>query len=90
MAGRLALVFCALAIFSTALALVFQDRALHRDLARAAHLRLDRSARAADQLLRGHLHSVAARYQSLAHLGTKDLVAAKSLRWEEVGDHQNL
>jgi diguanylate cyclase (GGDEF)-like protein len=65
-AGRLALVFCALAIFSTFSALLLQDRALDRDLESAARWRLDRSARAADELLRSHLHSVAERYAAVS------------------------
>ncbi len=65
-AGRLALVFCGLAVFSTALTLLLQDRTLDRDLERAARSRLDRSARAADELLREHLSSVAKRYSAIS------------------------
>ncbi len=65
-AGRLALVFCGLAGFSTALGLALQDRALDRDLERAARARLERSAQAADRLLRDHLHGVAERYLAIS------------------------
>jgi diguanylate cyclase (GGDEF)-like protein len=65
-AGRLALIFCGLAIFSTVFTLILQERVLDRDLERAARTRLDRSARAADQLLREHLRSVAERYAAVS------------------------
>lgn len=65
-AGRLALVFCALAIFSTVSTLLLQDRGLMRGLEGAARERLERSASAADQLLYEHLRSVAERYTAVS------------------------
>ena len=66
MAGRLALVFCAVAVFSTVSTLALQDRSLDRDLEGAARLRLERSARAAGRLLQDHLRSLAQRYEAVS------------------------
>jgi diguanylate cyclase (GGDEF)-like protein len=65
-AGRLALVFCALVVFSTVFTLGLQDRGLMRGLEQAARQRLDRAAGVADQLLHEHLRSVAQRYVAVS------------------------
>jgi diguanylate cyclase (GGDEF)-like protein/PAS domain S-box-containing protein len=65
-ATRLAILLGGLAALSTGLALVLQDQALDRDLRRAAGLRLERSAEAADRLIGDHLRSVARRYSAIS------------------------
>jgi len=65
-AARLLLVLCAIAAFSTVLALVVQDRSLARDLRKAAQVRLDRSASVAGNLLESHLQTLAARYRAIS------------------------
>jgi signal transduction histidine kinase/CheY-like chemotaxis protein len=56
-----------------ALALVFQDRALSRDLESAAAIRLTRAADSARELIDGHLESLFQRYRAIS--GTPQLRA---------------
>ncbi len=76
-AARLAILLAGLAGLSMGFALVLQDRALDQDLRRAARARLQRSALAAERVIRDHLQGVADRYASIsrtpefrANLGT--------------------
>jgi diguanylate cyclase (GGDEF)-like protein/PAS domain S-box-containing protein len=66
LSARLALVLCGIALLSTGLALIPQERALPRDLERAARARLERAASAADKLLESHLESIQERYRSVS------------------------
>jgi diguanylate cyclase (GGDEF)-like protein/PAS domain S-box-containing protein len=66
LSARLALVLCGIALLSTGLALIPQERALPRDLERAARARLERAASAADKLLASHLESTRERYRSVS------------------------
>src|SRR5262249_51393553 len=57
---------CAVAAVSTGLALLVQERTLSGDLRRAAVMRLDSSAAAAQGLGAAHLRTLAERYRSIA------------------------
>jgi signal transduction histidine kinase/ActR/RegA family two-component response regulator len=70
---RLIAILGATATFAIALALVFQDRTLSRDLQRAASERLERSAIAANRLVDAHLAAQAERYRAIS--GTPQLRA---------------
>ncbi len=70
---RLLFVLCAMAAFSTVLALVVQERSLASDLKETARVRLDRSASFASHLVDSHLRSVTARYRAIS--GTPELRA---------------
>ena len=70
---RLLLALAGLVTFSSVVALSLQDRALARDLERAASSRLDRGARAAGQLVAAHLASLEERYRAVS--GTPQLRA---------------
>jgi len=59
--------------FSTATALLLQDRALARDLERAAAERLERATRAADRLVATEVEALADRYRAIS--GTPQLRA---------------
>src|SRR5688572_24795473 len=70
---RLLLALGGLVTFSSAVALSLQDRALARDLERAAAARLDRAARAAGQLVAAHQKALEERYRAVS--GTPQLRA---------------
>src|SRR5262245_3126552 len=70
---RLIAILAATASVAIALALVFQDRTLARDLRRAASERLARSAAAANHLVDAHLAGVTERYRAFS--GTPQLRA---------------
>ena len=70
---RLIAILGATASFAIALALVFQDRTLARDLHHAAEERLERSAVAANRLVDAHLAAVTERYRAIS--GTPQLRA---------------
>src|SRR5882672_10766900 len=70
---RLIAILAATASFAIALAIVFQDRTLARDLQHAATERLERSAIAANRLVDAHLASVTERYRVIS--GTPQLRA---------------
>jgi len=70
---RLLLALAGLVTFSSAVALSLQDRALARDLERAAVARLDRAARAAGQLVAAHRAALEERYRAVS--GTPQLRA---------------
>ncbi len=70
---RLIAILGATASFAIALALVFQDRTLARDLQHAATERLEHSAIAANRLVDAHLASVSERYRVIS--GTPQLRA---------------
>jgi len=59
-------VLLGMATLSTGLALTLQDRALARDLERAAGARLDGAAEAARLLVAGHLESLHERYRAIS------------------------
>ncbi|MGH9887131.1 MAG: hypothetical protein ACREBE_16515, partial [bacterium] len=71
--ARLIAILCATAAIATALALLFQDRTLARDLERAAATRLEHSAVAANSLADAHLASLSERYRAIS--GTPQLRA---------------
>ena len=64
--ARLLLTLSGIAAFSTALALVVQDRALSGDLDRGAQTRADSAARATEMLVQSHLDSVRERYRAIS------------------------
>ncbi len=66
LAGRVLFVLCAIAAFSTLLALLIQDHSLSSDLRMSAQARLDRSAAMADHLLTAHLQSLAEHYRAVS------------------------
>jgi signal transduction histidine kinase/ActR/RegA family two-component response regulator len=70
---RLIAILAATAGFAIALAVVFQDRTLARDLHQAAAERLERSAIAANRLVDAHLTAVSERYRAIS--GTPQLRA---------------
>ena len=70
---RLIAILGATAAIAIALALLFQDRTLARDLQRAASERLQRSAVAANRLVDAHLAAVSERYRVIS--GTPQLRA---------------
>ena len=70
---RLIAILGATASVAIALALVFQDRTLARDLRHAASERLERSAAAANRLVDAHLAVVTERYRAIS--GTPQLRA---------------
>src|SRR5258705_7779160 len=70
---RLIGILAAPASFAIALAIVFQDRTLARDLQHAASERLERSAAAANRLVDAHLAVVTERYRAVS--GTPQLRA---------------
>ncbi|HKC52499.1 MAG TPA: ATP-binding protein, partial [Myxococcota bacterium] len=70
---RLIAILAATASFAIALAIVFQDRTLARDLQHAATERLERSAIAANRLVDAHLASLTERYRVIS--GTPQLRA---------------
>jgi diguanylate cyclase (GGDEF)-like protein len=70
---RLLVALAGLVSFSSAVSLTLQDRALARDLARAASARLDRAARAAGQLVAAHQQALEERYRAVS--GTPQLRA---------------
>src|SRR5262249_54931784 len=63
---RLLATVCAVAAVSTGLALLVQERTLSGDLRRAAVMRLDSSAAAAQGLVAAHPRTIAERYRSIA------------------------
>jgi len=65
-ARRLLLILCGIAASSTGIALALQQRALATDLERAASLRLERAASAADRLIESHLRTLAERYAAIS------------------------
>ncbi len=65
-ARRLLLILCGIAASSTGFALALQQRALAADLERAAGLRLERAASAADRLIESHLRTLAERYAAIS------------------------
>ena len=75
---RVLLIVCGVATAATGLALVFQERALARDLELVARARLETSARAADRLVEAHLRSLAERTRAIA--GTPQFRAHLELR----------
>ncbi len=75
---RVLLIVCGVATAATGLALVFQERALARDLELVARARLDTSARAADRLVDAHLRSLRERYRAIS--GTPQFRAHLELR----------
>src|SRR5262249_41929119 len=75
---RLLLALAGLVSFSSAVALTLQDRALARDLERAAAARLDRAARAASQLVAAQQTALAERYRAIS--GTPQLRANLEVR----------
>ena len=70
---RLLLALAGLVTFSSAVALSLQDRALARDLERAAAARLERAAHAAGQLVAAHQAALEERYRAVS--GTPQLRA---------------
>jgi len=70
---RLLVALGGLVSFSSAVALTLQDRALARDLARAAAARLDRAAHAASLLVAAHQRALEERYRAVS--GTPQLRA---------------
>jgi len=64
--ARLLLTLTGLAAFATFLVVGVQERSLEADLERAASQRLERAARAADQLAAGHLASIADRWAAVS------------------------
>jgi len=64
--GRILVTLCAVASFSTAAALLLQDRSLSRDLREAATDRLEHSAETAEILLVDYLRAFEARYRAVA------------------------
>src|SRR5258706_8509846 len=70
---RLLLALAGLITFSSAVALWLQDRALARDLERAAAVRLDRAAQAAGTLVAAHQAALEERYRAVS--GTPQLRA---------------
>ncbi len=77
LARRLTAALAAMAVLSTLLAVLVQDRALSRDLRRAAETRLGRAAHAAEQLLDDHLRALGERYRAVS--GTPQLRATLEL-----------
>ena len=71
--AKLLLVLCSVAAFSTAMALVLQDRSLSTDLRGAARSRLERSARVAQQVVEDHLIELFKRYRAIS--GTPQFLA---------------
>jgi hypothetical protein len=67
------LALAGLVTFSSAVALSLQDRALARDLERAAAARLDRAAPRAGELVAAHRSSLEERYRAIS--GTPQLRA---------------
>jgi diguanylate cyclase (GGDEF)-like protein len=65
-ARRLLWILCGIAASSTLLALALQQRALSADLERAAALRLQRAASAADGLIESHLRTLTERYAAIS------------------------
>lgn len=63
---RLTIALVTMALLSTTLAVVAQDRALVRDLESAAATRLERSARAGEQVIAEHLAALGERYRAIA------------------------
>jgi diguanylate cyclase (GGDEF)-like protein len=63
---RLTIALVTMALLSTTIAVVAQDRALARDLESAAATRLDRSARAGEQVVAEHLTALGERYRTIA------------------------
>ncbi len=63
---RLTIALVTMALLSTTLAVVAQDRALARDLESAAATRLERSARAGQQVVAEHLMALGERYRAIA------------------------
>ncbi len=63
---RLLITVCGVAAASTALTLAIQERSLSADLRRAALVRLETSAAAAEGLVASHLRSIEERYRSIA------------------------
>jgi len=83
---RVLLLMCGVASAATGLALLFQQRALALELDRLARSRLESAARAADQLVEGHLLALAERYKAIsatpefrAHLEPHDVAAEIAL-----------
>ena len=64
--GRILATLCAVASFSTAAALLLQDRSLSRDLREAAKDRLEHSAETAEILLIDYLRAIEERYRAVA------------------------
>ncbi|HEY8494944.1 MAG TPA: response regulator, partial [Myxococcota bacterium] len=81
--ARLLVTLAGVAAFATALVLAVQERTIDADLARAAEERLERSARATELLVEGHLDAMANRWRAIS--GTPQLRALL-----EVGDAPTL
>jgi diguanylate cyclase (GGDEF)-like protein len=64
--AKVLLTLCAIAAFSTALALLLQHRSLSADLRAAATERLEGAATAADRLATSHLETVVERYWAIS------------------------
>ena len=64
--ARVLLTLCAVAAFSTGLALLLQHRSLSADLRQAATVRLEGAAAAANRLAESHLTTVVERYQAIS------------------------
>jgi signal transduction histidine kinase len=64
--GRALLVLCGMAALPMALALVFQDQALTRDLELAAERRVGRAAESARSLVDAHLAALVERYRAIS------------------------
>ncbi len=63
---RLVLALAGVATFSTAVALLFHDRTLSRELERAARKRLEVAATAAGRLAENHLEAMSERYRAIS------------------------
>ena len=77
LALRLTATFAAMALLSTGLAVLVQERTLSRDLRTAAEARLARAGRAAELLAAGHLRALEERYRAIS--GTPQLRATLEL-----------
>ncbi len=66
LARKLTASLAAMAVLSTALAVIVQDRTLSRDLRRAAEARLERAAHAAEQIVDSHLQVLEDRYRAVS------------------------
>ena len=64
--ARLLVTLAGVAAFATALVLAVQERTIDADLARAADERLERSARATELLVAGHLDAMANRWRAIS------------------------
>ena len=76
--AKVVVTLCAIAAFSTGLALILQHRSLSVDLRGAATQRLERAAAAADRLAASHLGTVVERYKAIS--GTPEFRANLEVR----------